>query len=218
MKRIWRWLFRGLAGVSLLLCIIITGLFYWTGRPRQTGVIFGNIPLALSRYACWSNGLVFAWGNSCSDVGHVIDINHYGMRIELQWGVTKPEDFDPGTIVNLGEDTDDVGLPLQLPQETWRIGWGFEPDYLWGVGFSAWNDTVKTKYGNLNIEHGTTIDIGLPWLILITSIPPSIWISVSGRQFLRRRARLRNGLCNICGYDLRATPNQCPECGTLRGK
>ena len=45
------------------------------------------------------------------------------------------------------------------------------------------------------------------WLALLTAALPT-W-----RLFARRRHR-RAGVCRRCGYDMRATPELCPECGT----
>jgi hypothetical protein len=53
----------------------------------------------------------------------------------------------------------------------------------------------------------------VPWYatLLLTAALPATRL----RRLLHRRRRLRDGACAACGYDLRATPGKCPECGSV---
>jgi hypothetical protein len=55
------------------------------------------------------------------------------------------------------------------------------------------------------------------WLILLlTALSPAVWIWRRIRV-VRRRRRIERGCCPSCGYDLRASPDRCPECGAEPG-
>ncbi|HEX2971642.1 MAG TPA: hypothetical protein VHP11_04885 [Tepidisphaeraceae bacterium] len=70
-----------------------------------------------------------------------------------------------------------------------------------------WDPKTNKNY-NLS-GHGLTVPL---WFLAAVSCLPSI--PVLTRQ-IRNRYRRRSGLCPTCGYDLRATPDRCPECGRL---
>jgi hypothetical protein len=44
-------------------------------------------------------------------------------------------------------------------------------------------------------------------VFLASAVVPAVWIT-------RWRPPPKAGMCRRCGYDLRATPERCPECGT----
>src|SRR5262249_34881754 len=52
------------------------------------------------------------------------------------------------------------------------------------------------------------------WSVMAVVSLPALILLPGLIRWQRGRWRSRRGLCASCGYDLRATPDRCPECGT----
>jgi hypothetical protein len=84
------------------------------------------------------------------------------------------------------------------------------------------NDTDDVQFRKLGFRYLRITSQGmrrhnlvLPlWLLTgIAAMLPLYWLA---RRLASSRQR-RRGFCLVCSYDLRATPDRCPECGTLPG-
>jgi len=51
------------------------------------------------------------------------------------------------------------------------------------------------------------------WFVISATVLPATSFVRRVTQTIRARNRRRHGRCERCGYDLRGTPDRCPECG-----
>jgi hypothetical protein len=77
----------------------------------------------------------------------------------------------------------------------------------WPPAWFAWHQSRREKPHPWEAKN-----IRVPYwsLALILGVAPTARVA----NIVRSRRCRRRGLCHVCGYDLRASPERCPECGT----
>jgi hypothetical protein len=77
------------------------------------------------------------------------------------------------------------------------------------AGFGWFRDTGPPPVG-------TGYGVFAPaWAVALAAAAFPAWWLPRERRRRRAQSRKARGLCPRCGYDLRATPDRCPECGAV---
>jgi hypothetical protein len=188
-------------------------------RPRaETGAVLLS---ALSLLLCVA--VVVLWVRS-----HLIADNVDHINVQRGWYMNSatglvyvirhsyPE--PPPSDLELGWEWNEFGaVTPQLMFSRRFAGWEYGPVF---DPRGMWDENERTRWKRLGFYHyrqeyedlGVFRLVAAPhWAIAAILLPlPAMWLCRRVREVRRRRS----GLCPACSYDLRATPERCPECGS----
>jgi len=184
-----RRVFQILTGLSLLL--LIATVVLWVRS-------YGG-----SDYIQWSRG-IGAQQLAIESRGDGLETAHGQLRFVTERNVAFVPDLKPGTTQS-----------LDFYRTHWAYGrlgvghvfWDSPRRSIWNhLGFGIWETGMMTSFSD---TQRNVFAVPMWLLVIFLALLPGL------RMALIRRMRRRHaaGLCPMCGYDLRATPDHCPECG-----
>jgi hypothetical protein len=112
-------------------------------------------------------------------------------------------------------------MPIRNSKRTSWFSWQNERGSLTPVmtGFALNQPVARGAFESVRwagLRYGVFAISVRHWVLFVLSLPIA---AVGMLPFLRhvRRIRRGQGRCACCRYDLRGTPERCPECGTVAG-
>jgi hypothetical protein len=168
--------------------------------------------LLFSLPSCAASLVLWAWSHTgAGQVTYVSDARRYVLDVgggQFAFQVTEDGNFR---------------LVRQGMRSQWRSGRDHANERrLWNRLFVEQHSRMSASVGVWcgSIPNGGPAPVGTTWIVVgpvwlvsaALAIPAAVCVA-NGRRDRRKRDRLARGLCPSCGYDSRATPDRCPECG-----
>jgi hypothetical protein len=179
--------------MSFALCVAVAGLWVWGHLQPRMWSRAHYVPARneMRQFALYSNrGWLASVSARHSLAPLVVErVEEREKDVHLISPNLGPIYFPKGWVV---EDLQPGAADLPDPEHWWER-------------FGVYVRIPRDEVGGLSVA------VVVPnWFLLsLFSIAPLVWVA----KWWRRRTRVANGKCRNCGYDMRASPGRCPECG-----
>ncbi len=200
MRRLRRTVIPTLAALTALACLALVAVAAW---PRA-----GARPTSLKL----PGGLQLTAAESRWDTR--VGVTKWGAENAEWW-----KDRRPSQTISVTADTvevrDDYAEEGRTTVVASRVNVDLGQGRAWGVEWrrgATSRTPTTTPTGVMSLPLVPFRSITCPWWYVPAVLLPLPVVFVARRA--RRRHRRLAGRCAACGYDLRATPDRCPECGS----
>lgn len=183
-------------------------------RGLTTGLSYASWSLWVLTSAVWISSYFLFGHLEKSTPGRIVTFDLFDGYATLTISTSNAPDWPEAALMGKWHMwfNEDKGLNLELSILTRFKGAGYFSANTTEVGSSPYfikhiNAYIKNPKIMTGALRGWWLRFHLIWLA--AAIIPGSQV----RNLLLRRSRIRRGLCPNCRYDLRATPDRCPECG-----